>query len=61
MLFRILDTFKGKMGYSAVAAFAVQMSILALSLGRRRAICAIEDKIENKRRVALALENYGLK
>ena len=60
MLYQILDTFKGRMGYSAVAAFVVHMGILALSIGRRKAVCTIGDKIENKRRVALALKNYGL-
>lgn len=60
-MYEILDAFKSKMGYAALAAFTLHMSILVLSISKRKAMCNIEERIENRRRQEMAFENYGLK
>lgn len=60
-IYEVLDAFKSKMGYAALAAFTLHMSILIFSISKKKAMCCIEEKIENKKRLETAFENYGLK
>lgn len=58
-MIELLDAMKGR-PMMVVTAFMLQMSLLVLSLGKRKAVHSIGEKIESKRRLETALENYGL-
>ncbi len=59
-IYEVLDAMKGRPTL-LVTAFMLQIGLLVLSLGKRKAVYRIEEKIENKRRIETAFENYGLK
>jgi len=56
----IMEGMKGR-PMMALTAFALQIGLLMISLGKRKAIYSIEEKIENKKRLDVAFTNYGLK
>ncbi|MFC1685721.1 hypothetical protein ACFLZZ_01730 [Nanoarchaeota archaeon] len=59
-MYEVLDSLKGRPGL-VLAAFMVQIGVIILSLGKKKAVYNIEQKIENKQRIETALTNYGLK